>query len=223
MPAKRTVLTRSDPIETRAPVVIERLSAAYPDATVALRFSNPLECLIATILSAQCTDQRVNQITARLFRDHPDPEAVLRLSQEELESYIRSCGLFRNKARNILAATRALVEQHHGDVPHDREELMALPGVGRKTANVVLANVHAIQAIAVDTHVFRVSRRLGLAHGNTPRRVEEELMEALPEGEWAATHHRLIAHGRAICKARTPLCGQCPLTRWCDWYAANVA
>ena len=189
----------------------------------ALRYETPSQLLVATLLSAQCTDQRVNQITAGLFRDHPDPEDVLRLSQEELESYIRSAGLFRNKARNILAATRALVEEHQGSVPHDREALMALPGVGRKTANVVLANVHAIQAIAVDTHVFRVSRRLGLAHGNTPRRVEEELMEALPEGEWAATHHRLIAHGRAICKARTPLCGQCPLTRWCDWYAENVA
>jgi endonuclease-3 len=165
----------------------------------------------------------VNQVTARLFRDHPGPTDVLRLPQEVLETYIRSCGLFRNKARNILAATRALVVEHAGEVPRDREALMGLPGVGRKTANVVLANVHAIEAIAVDTHVFRVSRRLGLAHGTTPRRVEEELMEAIPEGDWAATHHRLIAHGRATCKARTPLCGQCPLTRWCDWYAANVA
>jgi endonuclease-3 len=165
----------------------------------------------------------VNQVTARLFHDHPGPEDVLRLSQEALESYIRSCGLFRNKARNILAATRALVEAHGANVPRDRETLMALPGVGRKTANVVLANVHAIEAIAVDTHVFRVSRRLGLAHGSTPRRVEEELMDAIPEGQWAATHHRLIAHGRAVCKARTPLCSRCPLTRWCDWYAENVA
>ena len=165
----------------------------------------------------------MNRVTAQLFRDHPGPDDVLRLSQEELETHIRSCGLFRTKARNILAATRALMEQHDGRVPDDREALMELPGVGRKTANVVLANVHATQTIAVDTHVFRVSRRLGLARGGTPRRVEEELMEALPEGEWAATHHRLIAHGRAICKARTPLCGQCPLTRWCDWYAENVA
>ena len=145
----------------------------------------------------------------------------MRLPQARLEAYIRSCGLFRNKARNILAATRALVEEHRGAVPDSRETLMALPGVGRKTANVVLANVHSRQAIAVDTHVFRVSRRLGLARGGTPHRVERELMEVLPEGEWAATHHRLIAHGRATCKARTPLCGQCPLTRWCDWYAEN--
>ncbi len=163
----------------------------------------------------------MNRVTAELFRDHPGPEDILGLSREELESFIRSCGLFRNKARNILAASRALVEEHRGGVPHDREALMALPGVGRKTANVVLANVHAVQAIAVDTHVFRVSRRLGLAHGKTPRRVEEELMEALPEAKWSATHHRLIAHGRTICKARTPLCDQCPLTRWCNWYAEN--
>ena len=147
---------------------------------------------------------------------------MLLLSQAELESYIRSCGLFRHKSRNILAATRALVEDHRGRVPDRREVLMELPGVGRKTANVVLANVHATQAIAVDTHVFRVSRRLGLARGSTPERVEQELMEALPEAEWAATHNRLIAHGRAICKARVPLCAECPLTRWCDWYETNV-
>ena len=212
---------RQRPLPVRA--ILRALEKTYPAAETALRYETPYQLLLATILSAQCTDERVNQVTARLFRDHPHPEDVLRLSQEELESYIRSCGLFRNKARNILAATRALTEEHHGTVPHDRESLMTLPGVGRKTANVVLANVHAIEAIAVDTHVFRVSRRLGLAHGNTPRRVEEELMDALPEGQWAATHHRLIAHGRAICKARTPLCGQCPLTRWCDWYAENVA
>jgi endonuclease-3 len=161
-------------------------------------------------------------VTAELFHDHPTAEDVLELPQDRLESYIRSCGLFRTKARNILAATRALVEEHHGAVPDDRETLMRLPGVGRKTANVVLANVHARQAIAVDTHVFRVSRRLGLARGTTPERVERELMEVLPQDSWASTHHRLIAHGRSICKARTPLCHLCPLTRWCDWYAENL-
>jgi len=140
-----------------------------------------------------------------------------------LESYIRSCGLYRNKARNILAASRRLEERYEGRIPDDRDALMSLPGVGRKTANVVLANVHQMQAIAVDTHVFRVSRRLGLARGGTPRKVEEDLMEALPREEWAATHHRLIAHGRAVCRARRPLCEACPLTRWCDWYASNVA
>jgi endonuclease-3 len=158
-----------------------------------------------------------------LFRDHPDPAAILALSQEELEAYIRPCGLYRNKARNILAASRRLDERYGGDVPADRDALMSLPGVGRKTANVVLANVHEMQAIAVDTHVFRVSRRLGLAGGNTPRAVEEELMETLPREQWSATHHRLISHGRAICRARRPLCEECPLTRWCDWYTEHVA
>jgi len=147
---------------------------------------------------------------------------MLALSQEELESYIRPCGLHRNKARNILAASRRLGEEHGGRVPDDRDALMSLPGVGRKTANVVLANVHRVQAIAVDTHVFRVSRRLGLTHGGTPLAVERDLMETLPADAWAATHHRLIQHGRAICRARRPLCEECPLTRWCDWYADNA-
>jgi endonuclease-3 len=165
----------------------------------------------------------VNQVTSRLFRDHPGLAGILALSQEELEAYIRSCGLYRNKARNILAASHRLEERYGGVVPDDREALMSLPGVGRKTANVVLANVHEMQAIAVDTHVFRVSRRLGLARGATPRVVEEELMEALPRDQWAATHHRLISHGRVICRARRPMCEKCPLTRWCDWYAEHVA
>jgi endonuclease-3 len=165
----------------------------------------------------------VNQVTSRLFRDHPDPAAILALSQEELETYIRSCGLYRNKARNILAASHRLEARYGGVVPDEREALMSLPGVGRKTANVVLANVHEMETIAVDTHVFRVSRRLGLAGGATPRAVEEELMEALPRDQWASTHHRLISHGRAICRARRPMCEKCPLTRWCDWYAEHVA
>lgn len=165
----------------------------------------------------------MNHVTAELFRDHPDAASILRLAQGELETYIRSCGLYRNKARNIIAASRMIEEKHGGRLPADRETLMELPGVGRKTANVVLASVHDVQAIAVDTHVFRVSRRLGLARGETPRRVEEELMEVLPRHAWAETHHRLIFHGRAICRARRPLCEECPLTRWCDWYQENVA
>ncbi|HYO47446.1 MAG TPA: endonuclease III [Gemmatimonadota bacterium] len=201
---------------------MQELAKAYPETRTALRHETPYQLLIATILSAQCTDERVNQVTSTLFRDHPDSAAILDLSQENLESYIRSCGLYRNKARNILAASRLLEERYEGRIPNDRDALMSLPGVGRKTANVVLANVHEMQAIAVDTHVFRVSRRLGLARGGTPRHVEEDLMETLPREEWAATHHRLIAHGRAVCRARRPLCEECPLTRWCDWYAANV-
>jgi endonuclease-3 len=190
-------------------------------AETALRHESPYQLLVATILSAQCTDERVNRVTAELFREHGDPRSVLNLSPTELESRIRSCGLYRNKARNILAATRRLVDEFGGRVPADRDALMSLPGVGRKTANVVLANVHQVQAIAVDTHVFRVSRRLGLAAAETPLEVERELMAVLPRESWAATHHRLILHGRAICRARSPLCEECPLTRWCDWYATK--
>ena len=211
---------RKSPKAVRA--ILKELERAYPVAETALRHDSPYQLLVATILSAQCTDERVNQVTAELFRDHGDPDSILELSREELESYIRSCGLYRNKAKNILAASRRLVDVHGGRVPDDRDELMSLPGVGRKTANVVLANVHGVQTIAVDTHVFRVSRRLGLAHGRTPLEVEQELMETLPRAAWAGTHHRLILHGRAICHARRPACGECPLTRWCDWYAENA-
>ncbi len=146
-----------------------------------------------------------------------------RTSQRELEEYIRTCGLFRNKARNIRATSGKIVEEFGGEVPRTRQELMSLPGVGRKTANVVLANVFEADAIAVDTHVFRVSRRLGLAHGDTPAAVEEELMSVLPRDKWSETHHRLILHGRSICRARNPLCEQCPLSRWCAWFAEHRA
>lgn len=203
--------------------ILRVLEEAYPEASTALEHDTPYQLLVATILSAQCTDERVNAVTRELFAGHPDPPSIRALSQEELEDAIRTCGLFRNKARNILAATRILGEEFEDRVPDTREELERLPGVGRKTANVVLANVHGVAAIAVDTHVFRVSRRLGLARGDTPREVERELMEILPREAWAPTHHRLIFHGRRVCTARSPRCEACPLSRWCDWYRANVA
>jgi endonuclease-3 len=178
---------------------------------------------VATILSAQCTDVRVNAVTPELFADHPDAEAIASMSQEDLERAIKTCGLYRGKARNILAAARTIASEHGGEVPASREALERLPGVGRKTANVVLSNVFYEPAIAVDTHVFRVSRRLGLARGDTPREVEEELMAALPRESWTSAHHRLILHGRRVCQARRPRCEECPLTRWCDWYQENVA
>lgn len=178
---------------------------------------------MATILSAQCTDARVNAVTPKLFAAHPDAASVAAMTPRKLERTIRTCGLFRTKARNILAAARTIVAEHGGEVPAARADLEALPGVGRKTANVVLANVFGEPAIAVDTHVFRVARRLGLARGDTPRAVEEELMEALPREAWASAHHRLILHGRQVCQARRPRCEACPLTRWCDWYRENVA
>lgn len=173
---------------------------------------------MATILSAQCTDVRVNAVTPALFRDHPDAASLAAARPESIEPYIRTCGLFRSKARNLVAASRRLVAEHDGQVPEDREALTRLPGVGRKTANVVFASAFGGDAIAVDTHVLRVSRRLGLAHGSTPRAVEEELMAVLPRPAWSPTHHRLILHGRRVCVARRPRCETCSLTRWCDYY-----
>lgn len=178
---------------------------------------------MATILSAQSTDVRVNAVTPALFQDYPDAASLAAARPESIEPYIRTCGLFRSKARNLVAASRLLVEEHGGQVPAAREALIRLPGVGRKTANVVFASAFGGDAIAVDTHVFRVSRRLGLAHGSTPAAVEEELMEVLPRASWSATHHRLILHGRQICVARRPRCEECPLTRWCDYYKAARA
>jgi endonuclease-3 len=198
--------------------ILDALTERYPEARTALRHQSPFQLLVATILSAQCTDARVNEVTRDLFRRYPDVSAFRKLRTRRLETMIRSCGLFRAKAKNILAATRAIAEEHGGEVPRTREELTRLPGVGRKTANVVLSSAFGTPAIAVDTHVFRVARRIGLAHGNTPARVEQELMEALPEEAWASTHHRLIQHGRQVCVAGRPRCEQCPLTRWCDWY-----
>lgn len=203
--------------------ILRALARSYPEGRTALAHENPFQLLVATILSAQCTDARVNAITPALFADSPDAESLARMSQARLEARIRSCGLFRNKARNILAAARRIVEEHGGEVPADREALQRLPGVGRKTASVVLANAFDQPAIAVDTHVFRVARRLGLARGSTPRAVEDELMEALPRSEWTPAHHRLILHGRQVCQARRPRCEVCPLTRWCDWYREHGA
>ena len=198
--------------------ILDALAESYPEARTALEHESPFQLLVATILSAQCTDVRVNEVTPELFRDHPDLESFLELRPGDLESAIKTCGLYRNKARNILGAARMIADEHGGEVPRTREELMRLPGVGRKTANVILASAFGQEAIAVDTHVFRVSRRIGLAEGATPRAVEEDLMEALPSSEWAAAHHRLILHGRRVCVAGRPRCEICPLTRWCDWY-----
>ncbi len=191
------------------------LARMYPQATTALNWSTPFELLVATVLSAQTTDAAVNQVTPALFARCPTPEAMLELSEDELGAMIRTIGLWRNKARNLLAACRILVERHGGQVPRTREELMQLPGVGRKTANVVLSNAFGIPAIAVDTHVFRVARRLGLATGTTPERVEQELMEKFPEAEWSRAHHWLIWHGRRICHARNPRCQACALRPDC--------
>ena len=191
--------------------VMDELAKLYPEARPELHFSNPFETLIATILSAQCTDRRVNQVTAKLFAQYPDAFAMAKLSPEELEPLIRECGLYHNKAKNIAAVCRALAEHYGGEVPNTREELMKLPGVGQKTAGVVLMAAFGDPQIPVDTHVFRVSRRIGLADAGTPEKVELQLRALLPKEIWTFGHHLLIWHGRRCCAARSPACERCPL------------
>lgn len=195
----------------RAEQIMEALAKLYPEARPELNFSNPFETLIATILSAQCTDKRVNLVTARLFPAYPDAFAMAKLTPEQLEPMIRECGLYHSKAKNIVAASRALVEQYGGRVPDSREALMKLPGVGRKTAGVVLMAAFGDAQIPVDTHVFRLSHRIGLADGGTPEKVEMQLREILPRDIWTFAHHLLIWHGRRVCFARKPDCTHCPL------------
>ena len=195
----------------RAAQVLEALRGLYPEAKPELNFANPFETLIATILSAQCTDRRVNLVTARLFPQYPDAFAMAKLTPEALEPMIRECGLYHNKAKNIVAASRALVEQYGGQVPNTREALMKLPGVGQKTAGVVLLAAFGDDQIPVDTHVFRVSRRIGLADANTPEKVERQLRALLDKDIWSLGHHLIIWHGRRCCHARKPECERCPL------------
>lgn len=195
--------------------IMDTLAAMYPDAHCELNFRNPFELLIATILSAQSTDRQVNKVTERLFKKYPTPQDFLSLSEEELAEEIRGLGLYRNKSKNILQTCRILVEQYQGEVPADREALEKLPGVGRKTANVVLSNAFGVPALAVDTHVHRVSNRLGLADSRTPLETEKQLTRRIPRKEWSIAHHRLIWHGRRICSARNPKCGICDLSSYC--------
>lgn len=195
--------------------VFEALAERFPDAHCELVHKNPFELLIATILSAQCTDDRVNMVTCSLFDELKTPEDYLALGREGLEERIKSLGLFHNKAKNILALCRRLVDDYEGKVPADLEELQKLPGVGRKTANVVASNAFGIPALAVDTHVFRVARRLGLAQGKTPDKVEEELKQVFERKNWGKAHHLLIFQGRRICAARKPQCSLCPLAKRC--------
>ncbi|OUM86079.1 MAG: endonuclease III [Bacillus thermozeamaize] len=201
----------------RTKKILNILEQTYPDAHCELNYRNPFELLIATILSAQSTDQRVNEVTAELFQKYPTPESFLTLSQEELAAEIRGIGLYRNKSKNILKTCRILVEEYNGQVPSDREALESLPGVGRKTANVVLSNAFGVPAIAVDTHVFRVANRLGLADSDDVRETEEQLMRRIPKTKWSQAHHWLIWHGRRICHARNPQCHRCPLLEVCRY------
>lgn len=204
----------------RVILIIEELSKLYP-AKTALNFSNPFELLIATILSAQCTDKRVNQVTKRLFKKYKSPLDFAFADLKELEEDIKELGLYRAKARNIKELSKIIVEKYKGNVPAEFDELIKLPGVGRKTANVVLANAFNKPALAVDTHVFRVSRRLGLSSGESPERVEKDLVKIIPENLWNIAHHLFIRHGREICRARKPLCQRCTISLWCN-YRKNI-
>jgi endonuclease-3 len=205
----------SDPLRRRAGRIVRRLARLYPDAHCALHHRNPLELLVATILSAQCTDARVNLVTPALFARYPDAAAFATANPRELQKLIQSTGFFRNKARNIIGCCRALVENHGGQVPATMEELVPLPGVGRKTANVILGTAFATPGITVDTHVGRLSRRLGLTEHTDPVKVERDLMALLPRKEWTMVSHRLIFHGRQVCHARKPDCAGCGLARLC--------
>jgi endonuclease-3 len=188
------------------------LERTYPNAVTALEYRDPFELLVAVILSAQCTDVRVNLITPHLFAAYPGARALAAAKQTDVERIIKSCGFFRMKAKNVIAAARTIVDEHGGRVPSDRESLEALPGVGRKTANVVMSVAFAEAAFAVDTHVFRVAHRLGLTLATTPRGVEEDVTRLVPREKWRHAHHWLILHGREICKAPVPHCGSCPVT-----------
>ena len=196
--------------------IIRRLKREYPEARCSLNYSNPLELLIATILSAQCTDERVNIVTADLFRKYRAPEDYLNASQEELEQDVRSTGFYRNKAKAIRGACRRIVEQHEGRVPDRLEDLLLLPGVARKTANVVLGNAFGIASgVVVDTHVQRLSRRLGLSDESQPEKIERDLVELVPKKDWIDFSHLMIYHGRKVCKARKPLCDECAVESLC--------
>jgi endonuclease-3 len=191
------------------------LERSYPRAVTALEYGNPFELLIAVILSAQCTDARVNMTTPALFGKYPTPHKLAAARQEDVEKIVKSCGFFRMKAKNIISASRDLVERFGGEVPREREQLESLAGVGRKTASVVMSVAFEEAAIAVDTHVFRVSHRLGLTLAKTPRGVEDDLTKLVPRDQWRHAHHWLILHGREICKAPVPLCGRCPVNAIC--------
>jgi endonuclease-3 len=208
-------MNTTHPDAARARKVVRLLAKLYPDAHCALHFANPLQLLIATILSAQCTDKRVNMVTPALFRKYPDAAAFATAESAELEQAIASTGFFRNKARNIIACCRRIMEQHAGQVPGTLDELVELPGVGRKTANVILGEAFDVPGITVDTHVGRLSRRLGLTVHTDPVKVEQDLMRVIPKKEWTMFSHRMIFHGRQVCFARKPNCPGCGLAALC--------
>ncbi|MGI6210962.1 MAG: endonuclease III [Anaerovoracaceae bacterium] len=202
--------------------ILRRLEAAYPDARCALDHKNVYELLVSTVLSAQTTDKSVNKVTPALFSAYPDPEHMAQADPDDVAAYIRTIGMYRQKSKHIVALSKMLVEEFGGKVPQDMTLLQKLPGVGRKTANVVLADGFGEPHIAVDTHVFRVSNRIGLAHGSDVRETEEQLMEAIPKERWTDAHHMLIFHGRNCCSARKPKCQECPVKDLCEFPVEEV-
>lgn len=207
---------------TKAEKVYDLLKAAYPDARCGLDYDSPFQLLISTMLSAQATDKSVNKVTEDLYKQYPDLDSFLKLSQEEIEEKIRQIGLYKNKAKNIYKMLRVLRDKFKGQVPKSLEDLMSLPGVGRKTASVVLVEAFNIPAFPVDTHVFRVTRRIGLAGGNTADKVSDEIMKRLPKYKWHLMHHLLITHGRSICTAQSPKCGSCTINKICSYYKKTM-
>lgn len=211
---KSTVKQGTDPARVRA--ILQKLDEAYPAATCALKHENPFQLLISTILSAQCTDERVNQVTATLFPKYPNPKTFAYANPAELEKEIRPTGFFRNKTKSIIGASKKIVEDFRGEVPKSMDELLTLPGVARKTANVVLGTAFGIAAgVVVDTHVQRVAGRLDLTRNVEPKKIEQDLMQVIPHEKWILFSHQLIWHGRRVCQARKPRCIECNLERIC--------
>lgn len=214
MPRKKT---KKEVVE-----ILDKLSILHPDAHCELVHSSAFELLVATILSAQCTDVRVNIVTEEMFKKYNTPEQFASLTIKEIEEMIKTCGLYKSKAKKIKEASTIIVEKFGGEVPDTLEELVTLPGVGRKTAGVVLSNAFGVPAIAVDTHVFRVSNRIGIVKENTPEKTEFALMKAIPKDRWTHSHHLLIFQGRRVCKARKPECESCNITEYCNYYKTDI-
>jgi len=222
MPARKppTPKPLKSSAETRR--ILDALATQHPNADTELHFKNAYELLVATILSAQCTDERVNQVTPALFKRYPDARALAKASTGELEPQIQSTGFFRAKSKSLVGMATDVVEQHHGEVPHTMEELVELPGVGRKTANVVLGHALGVPGLPVDRHVLRVSNRLGIASSDDPEVVEQQLGKALPPERWTVASDTLILHGRRICKPK-PLCGECAARPYCHYFRTVVS
>ena len=209
-------------MKARTKKITEILKETYPDAECELNFETPFQLLVATILSAQTTDKKVNEVTESLFKDYPDVDSFLKITNEELEERIKQIGLYRNKSKNLILMVRQLKENFNGEVPRTMEGITSLAGAGRKTANVVLSNAFGVPSIAVDTHVFRVSNRLGIADSDNVLEVEKQLQKELPKKEWTLMHHVLIFHGRRCCTARNPKCGICPVNDLCKYYKTTT-